>query len=118
MALSCEDLNKINNNINSDFENISLRQFTSLEINRPYLIFTLSMMNSRYGKCVLATLFDDNDRKFKCFLPKRVVEHLSEENLSKINFTQAKYTLTYIGQSKPLFKDAKCRPLLKFGLLE
>lgn len=114
MELSSDDLNNINNNINSVCESLPQRHFTSLEINRGYLIDTLSVVKSRYGKCVLTTLYDD-DCKFKCFLPNRAAEHLSEDIIKKINSTHKKYTVTYMGQSVPAFKDAKCRALIKFG---
>lgn len=118
MALSIDDLNKINSNINGDFNDIARRSIASLDINTPYLIKKLSFVNSRYGKCILAVLFDQKDNSdFKCFLPKRVTEHISQDSLEKMNSSWEKYTITYIGQSEPTFKDAKCKALIKFGII-
>lgn len=118
MALSINDLNKINDAINGD-ENITQISISSLDIEKPYLIDNLSVKNARYGKCVLATLYDEKTSiQLKCFLPKRVVECLPEETLNKINSSQRKYTLIYLGQSVPACKDKKAKNLLKLGLVE
>lgn len=118
MALSRDDLDIINNNINGEFNDIARKSISSLEINTSYLIKKLSLVNTRYGKCILAVLFDQkNNLDFKCFLPKRVTEHMPEDILDKMNSSWEEYTLTYIGQSEPAFKDAKCKALIKFGIV-
>lgn len=118
MALSIDDLNKINNDINGEFDDIPRRSISSLEIDVPYLIKKLSFINTRYGKCVLAVLCDQKcNTNFKCFLPKRVTEHITEDILSKINLSWEQYTIAYIGQNKSTLKDAKSKALIKFGII-
>ncbi|KAJ8974987.1 hypothetical protein NQ317_003176 [Molorchus minor] len=76
------------------------------------------LLDTRYGKAILVHLFDESANiTFKSFLPKRVTEHLKADLMDKINLPEAKYTLTYLGQSQSSF-GGKEKSLLKFDLKE
>lgn len=119
MAVSNITLAKLNDIINQDMEILEKKAISSLIVNKPYIIKQLLMLSTRFGKAILVTLFDENaNTTFKSFLPKRVTEYLNEETINKMNLSDSRYALTYLGQSSPMFPGAKTRSLIKFELID
>lgn len=119
MAVSKINLTSINNNIVQNDEILEKRSISSLTLFKAYIIKKLLMLNTRFGKTVSATLFDASvNTTFKSFLPKRVTDQLTEDIINEINVSNGKYTLTYTGQSLPIYAGAKTRSLIKFDIME
>lgn len=117
MAAFSNTLAELNKIINQDMEIIQQRAISSLILNKAYIIKNLVIVNTRFGKSALVTLFDESENSsFKSFLPKRITEHLTENIIKEINSSDTKYTLTYLGQSPPFYSGARTRSLLKFDL--
>lgn len=117
MDVSKSELYELNEMIN---RNVCLEQksISSLVINKGYLIKKMFVLDTRYGKAILAHLFDDGENKtFKSFLPKRVTDHLKIDLINKMNSSDAKYTLTYMGQSIPN-SCGKAGSLIKFDIVQ
>lgn len=112
-------LTELNNLINREMEIVEQRPLSSLTVDKCYIIKKLMVINSRFGKVVLAHLYDESSNTvFKSYLPKRVTEYLNGDIVDKINSSeQIKYTLTYLGQNTPAFVGGKPRSLIKFDLL-
>ena len=112
------DLFALNEKINQDGENLERRAFSTLTIKRSYFIKKLMPLNSRFGKCVLAILYEEpGSVPFKTFLPRRVTEFLSADLIAKINSADAKYTVAYLGQSSPSAATTRSRALIKFDVV-
>lgn len=119
MAIPKETLDKINTLLSKEPEFIECRKISSLTVGNAYVIKKIVYINTRFGKTILVTLYDEsNDKLFQSFLPKRVVETMSEKNVENMNMSEGKYTLTYMGQSLQTFSGGKTRTLLSFGYLE
>lgn len=114
------NLASINENINnSHYDVYECKPLTTLTINKPYTIKKMQVLNSRYGRCLLAILLDTNlNSTFKTFLPERVLETLTDDIIAKINCSQGKYTLAYEGQSIPLAMGRKPKSLIKFDIVK
>lgn len=118
MEISLSTLSELNNLINREMESVEQRRLSSVTVDKPYVIKKLTVVNSRFGKVILAHLFDDSSNTtFKSYLPKRVTEYLDVGIMDKINSSDLKYTLTYLGQDQPSFVGGKSRALVKFGLI-
>ncbi|KAJ8914429.1 hypothetical protein NQ315_017525 [Exocentrus adspersus] len=102
------NLNEINEMISADLELHELKPLTKLAVGKPYTIKTFTITNTRFGKTILALLFDVSEGvTFKSFLPQRVLKAFTEDVVTSINMSQEKYTLTYLGQSKPSVASIK-----------
>jgi hypothetical protein len=119
-AISRQRLIEINNMINKDVELIERKKFSNLIVGRMYIIKKIVFMTTRFGPAIVVTLFDSLDNvTFQTFLPKRVVETLSEDMVKTMNSSpDDKYTLTYLGQSTTVYSGGKTKALLNFGILE
>lgn len=112
-------LSQLNSIINQDVEILEQKPVSSLSINQAYIIKNISVLKTKFGRALLVTLFDESaNTTFRSFLPKRVTEHLQDDLVDKINLSGSKYTVTYLGQSLPVFKGAKSKSLLKFDIIE
>ena len=119
MSVSQQTLTEINNMINKDVEFVERRKFTTLTIGKIYLIKKIIFVTTRYGKSIVVTLYDRTDDViFESFLPKRVVESMTNEAVESMNNSSDRYTLTYLGQSVCVFSGGNTRALLNFGILE
>lgn len=109
---------ELNDKVNQIEENLDRKAFCSLSKNKAYIIKKLSLLNTIFGKCILAILYDEAEKcTFKTFLPKRVTEYINSDSIHQINSSAVTYTLTYLGQSTSSIAGVKSRALLKFGLL-
>jgi hypothetical protein len=118
MSLSKQSLSEINIMLNKDVEFLERRKFSTLTVDEIYFIKKIIIMTTRYGKAILARLHDKtNNVTFETFLPKHVLETLSEYTIEIMNKSD-KYTLTYLGHSSQVFSGGKTRKLLNFGSLE
>ena len=76
----------------------------------------MSVINTRFGKSIVVNLLEESTiATFKSFLPKRVVDLISEDIISKINSSNGKYTLTYLGLRPPMYVGAKPGVMVRFG---
>jgi len=117
MTASNDIVVEINNMLNKDFNYLERKKISSLKINEAYLIRKLVPMVTRFGKTILATLYDKTDDVvFETFLPKRIAEIITENNINIMNSSH-KYTLTYLGQSSHSYAG-HTKSLLNFGCLE
>lgn len=117
MAISEVDLLALNELINQDMQVLEQRSISALILNKPYIIKKISLVNTRFGKSIIVTLFEESSiTTFKSFLPKRFVEIICENTIDKINSSNGKVTLTYLGQSSPAYPGAKSSPLISFGV--
>jgi hypothetical protein len=115
-------VSKINSMINKEYAFLEQRKFTTLTVGMNYIIKNINFLNTRFGKAIVATLYDQDDVNsviFKTFLPKRVAETVTENFIELINNQDGKFTLTYLGQSPRAdgFVD-NSQALLNFGCLE
>jgi hypothetical protein len=118
-AISRQSLEEINNIINKDVEVLERKKFSALTVGKMYIIKKIQFMTTRFGKTIVVTLFDSiEDVTFQTFLPKRVVETLSEDIVKSMNLSSDKYTVTYLGQSSNVYSSGNTRALLNFGILE
>lgn len=116
MAISELDLLALNAMINESTDVLEQKPISSLIINKAYIIKKMSMINTRFGKSIIVNLFEESTiTTFKSFLPKRVVEHISEDLIEKINLSGGKYTLTYLGQRPPMYVGAKSSAMIRLG---
>jgi hypothetical protein len=120
MSISKTDLEKINRVVGSDVEvkMFDQKKISELTVGEAYIIEKIHSFNTRFGKAVIVRLYDKSANNiFESFLPKRVAETLSDEDMSCINQSMGKYTLTYLGQGSRVFYG-HTRSLLKFSCLE
>lgn len=118
MSLSKEMLTAINDVINKESEILERKKFTTLNIGAVYIIKKIIFLTTRFGKAIVATLYDrENDVMFQTFLPKRVAETISEDTVELMNKSDGKYTVTYLGQSSNVI-SGNSKALLNFGFLE
>lgn len=116
MALSKIDLEMLNHSFNMETLTKSL---SSLEVDTVYKILQISILNTRFGKAVLVKIYDDKENAiFKVWLPKRAVEQITEDVTEKMNRSDIKYGLIYLGQSAPTFNGGKPKCLFKFAIVE
>lgn len=119
MSVSRQTLAELNNTINKDVELMERRKISSLDVGKIYVIKKILFVPTRFGKSIIATLFDSSDNvTFQAFLPKRVVEMLSEDTIKMMNNSDGKYTITYLGQSSTVHSSGNTRSFLNFGMLE
>lgn len=117
MSISQQNLTEINNLINRDVEFVKARKFSTLTVGKIYLIKKINIVPTRYGKSVVVTLYDrTHDSTFHSFLPKHVVETLTDEVVQSMN--NDRYTLTYLGKSSQVSYNGNSRSQLNFGVLE
>lgn len=117
--ISKAELEILNETINKEEEIYDQVSISSLLVNHAYLIKKLNMFTTKYGKAVLVVFFDDvNNVTLKSWLPKKISELLSDEFVKKLSLYDSKYTITYVGQSIPLFKDSKTYSLIRFDIIE
>lgn len=110
------DLNKVSS---QGAEILELRSISSLNVNKAYIIKRMSVFKTRFGKSCLVHLFDEGENiNFKSFIPKRIAECISDDIVEKINSSPDGYTLSYLGQSAPIFEGAKTSSLIKFDRSE
>lgn len=112
------DLEGINENINSNIVEYEKKSLTSLIINKPYVVRHMQVLNTRFGQCILAILQDNVENiTFKTFLPSRFIKTLSADVINKINCSEGKYGLVYLGQSNPPSSGIKPRSLIRFDVV-
>lgn len=114
------DLEKLNEVINrGGVECLEQRSISLLPINEIYNIKKLIVLNTRFGKAIMAVLQDTKTNScFKTFLPKRVNTVLTDDIVNEINLSEDRYTLSSSGQSTVNITGAKPRCLIKFGYTE
>jgi hypothetical protein len=119
-ASSKNILLQINGMINKEYEILEQKKFTTLTVGMSYPIKNIKFLPTRFGKAIVATLYDSvNNVTFKTFLPKRVVETLTEYHIDAMNNSDGKYTVIYLGQSPNQIGGVdKSKALLNFGYLE
>lgn len=119
MSISKQTIDEINSKLNQDVEIVEQRNITSLTIGEAYVIKKMAFISTRFGKTILATLYDKTvNETFQSFLPKRVVETLSEDTIESMNKIDNKYSLTYLGQSTRVFSGGNTKAILNFGVVE
>ena len=117
MAVSKKDLENINEIINSEVKIFETKSISTLIVGRSYVIESMCISTTRFGKAIMVLLFDDIAKEtFKSWLPKRVVEQFKEDIVTGINSSPGKYSLTYLGQT-PL-PGSKSRSMISFNLIE
>jgi hypothetical protein len=117
--MSRSDLELLNLSINKENPVMEQKLLSTSIIDKPYLLVNISSINTKYGKCILTTLAEDSngDVLFKCWLPKRVTNSISDELIEKMNKSDSKYSLTYLGKSVMKNSNIQSRSLLKFDIL-
>lgn len=119
MSISKAELEVLNDAINKEEEIYDQVSISSLLINHAYLMKNISICNTKYGKAVLVVIFDDiNNITVKSWLPKKVSDHLTENIVKQLGSSDSQYTITYLGQSIPLFHNAKTHSLISFDVIE
>lgn len=117
MAISEIDLLALNELINQDSQVLEHKPISSLTINKSYIIKKMLPVNTRFGKSIVMHLFEESTiTTFKSFLPKRVVDNLSEDIIDQINSSNGKYTFTYLGQRVPAYVGAMPSSIVRFDL--
>lgn len=113
MSLSEIDLEALNVNLDKRVESKSI---SSLTINHKYVIKNISHVSTRYGKTVSLILYEENGADtFLVFLPKRVLDTITEEVIEKVNNSNKKLAFIYLGQKVSL-NSSKSQSLFKFAL--
>jgi hypothetical protein len=120
MSISKSDLEALNSDINRETPIYEQKPLNSLIIGKPYIIHSISSVNTRYGKCIVTILAEDDKggSLFRCWLPKRLTEKMSDEVIERMNKSDVKYSLTYLGPSSVKSQNVKPKSLLNFGMLE
>ena len=117
MSISKQTLTEINDLISKD-EFVERRKVSTLIVGRIYVIKKINCMATRFGKSIVVTLYDPTENAtFESFLPKRVVETLTDDTVEKMNKASGQYSLTYLGQSSNVVAGGNSRALLNFGCL-
>ena len=117
MSISKQTLTEINDLISKD-EFFERRKISTLTVGKIYVIKKINSVATRFGNSIVVTLHDATDNAtFETFLPKRVVETLSEDTIETMNKASGQYSLTYLGQSSNVIAGGNSRALLNFGCL-
>lgn len=119
MGISNQILTEINDNINK-INLLERKKVSSLTVGEIYIIHKIVPLTTRFGKTLLITLCDKtaSAAPFQSFLPKRVADNLSDETIEIMNKSEGGYTLTYLGQSAPVFLGGGSRAIINFGCLQ
>lgn len=116
MSISKAELATINDIINSE---LPTKPLSTLTIGRMYIIQAMSIENTQYGKAILVTLEDESEKvTFKTWLPKRITNQLTENQVCGINSFPKKYSLTYMGRSPAALPGTRTRALVCFNFIE
>lgn len=108
------DLESLNTNLSKSVES---RSISSLTVNQKYIIKQIAHVSTRYGKTVSLILYEENGvDTFLVFLPKRVLETITDTVIDKLNDPDKKFVFIYLGQ-KVLLNGSKSQSLFKFGYL-
>lgn len=120
MSIPQQSLTEINNMINKDNVFPETRRLVTLKVGQAYMIKKLVYLATRYGKKLVATLCASaDDAIFQTFLPNRVSEALTAENVEIMNSSSGKYTLTYLGRdTNNESSKTIARAIINFGYLE
>lgn len=117
MLITKIELEKLNSSINQN-KLLERRQLSTLTINKPYKLKEIKNITTKFGKTILAVLEDTSDNAtFETFLPKRIIDYMSEEIIEKFNKDNCIYSLTYLGQVESSVKGSNPTSLLKFDVL-
>lgn len=110
-------LAEINDMISKD-EFLERRKIATLTVGKVYVIKKINFVATRFGKSIVVTLHDPTDNAtFETFLPKRVVETLTNDTVEIMNKASDQYSLTYLGQSSNVSAGGNTRALINFGCL-
>lgn len=107
--MTTEELEMINSKIN-EVPKFDRRSFKSLTVNKPYPIRSLAVTETRYGRCVVSQLLDSGE-VFQCWLPKRLVDTLTENFINVVNAKPDTYTVSHVGDEH---RGSISRALVKF----
>lgn len=115
MALTKMDLEVLNNNINMEVPSKSL---STLEIDAAYEIKHIMLQKTLYGEAINVELVDANNKRFRVYLPRRTLEHITEDVIKKMNNSLTTiYGLVYRGD-KVVPGSTKPKFIFEFVIME